>query len=197
MSASSVSKKFAPHKEQLTALQKHVAFLDLNNDGLITFTETFWGCRKLGFHLFLCFLAPFIINIPLAWVTSDSWWPTATIRVKNIRRARYGSDSQIYDTQGNFNEERFETVWREFDIDGDGFLSFYDLIRMTEQFRQAWDFFGWFASKVKWFLLYMLIQEHGKVAKEFVKGQYDGTLFEKIAEVREKHGLKKKSSACN
>jgi len=173
-------------KEKMTALQRHVAFFDLNNDGLITCRETFSAFRKLGFNIFLCILAPFLFNLPLAWWTSDSWWPTLTIRIKNIHKVKHGSDSQVYDHNGNFNEERFEAMWATFDTDGDGYLSFWDLLRMTEQFKRCYDIFGWIASKVLWGLLYLLIQERGRVAKEFVKGQYDGTLFEKIEEVKNK-----------
>jgi len=110
---------FVPPKEEMTALQKHAAFFDLNGDGLVTPMETFRACRKLGFNLFLCLLAPLLINLPFAWWTSPSWWPTLTFRIGNIHRCRHGSDSQIYDQDGNFHEDRFEQFWQRFDKDGD------------------------------------------------------------------------------
>ena len=34
-----------------TALQKHVAFFDSADDGMITWTDTYDGCRALGFSI--------------------------------------------------------------------------------------------------------------------------------------------------
>jgi len=175
-----------------TALQKHAAFFDLNGDGLVTPMETFRACRKLGFNLFLCLLAPLLINLPFAWWTSPSWWPTLTFRIGNIHRCRHGSDSQIYDQDGNFHEDRFEQFWQRFDKDGDEQLSFWELLRATEYQRNGWDFFGWTASKLEWFFLYLLIAEKGKVRKELVRGVFDGTLFEKIEQARSRDKERKR-----
>ncbi|PON94833.1 Caleosin-related [Trema orientale] len=56
---------------------------------------------------------------------------------------------------------------------------------MSEANRVSYDFFGWIVSKVKWILFYYVARdEQGFVAKETVRGLYDGSLFEYLAKKR-------------
>ena len=59
------------------------------------------------------------------------------IKVRNIHKAKHGSDSQMYDHNGNFRAHEFDQLFDSFDLDGDGKLSFLELFRMTESFRYA------------------------------------------------------------
>lgn len=52
--------------------------------------------------------------------------------------------------------------------------------------RVAYDVFGWMASKLEWGFLFILCQENGKISKECMRGQYDGSLFYTLAKRRHK-----------
>jgi hypothetical protein len=52
--------------------------------------------------------------------------------------------------------------------------------------RVAYDFFGWSAAKLEWGFLFILCQENGKISRECVLGQYDGSLFYTLAKRRGK-----------
>lgn len=59
------------------------------------------------------------------------------IKVRNIHKAKHGSDSQMYDHNGNFRAHEFDQLFDSFDLDRDGKLSFFELFRMTEKFRYS------------------------------------------------------------
>jgi len=85
------------------ALLEHIKFFDLNKDGKITIWETYQGFRLLGFNFLLSIFAAVTINFSMAWPTSSSWWPTTTITVQNVERAMHGSDTGVYDENGEFD----------------------------------------------------------------------------------------------
>jgi len=109
--------------------------------------------REIGFGIILSLYAAFLIALAMGWATNEryqilvfcncfttrssrwNWWPSYTVKVKNIKKARHGSDSQMYDINGNFREHEFDQLFASFDTDGDGRLSFLELLRMTEKFR--------------------------------------------------------------
>jgi len=120
-----------------TALVSHVKFFDRKGDGYIRPWDTYNGFREIGFGIILSLYAAFLIALAMGWATNErwNWWPSYTVKVKNIKKARHGSDSQMYDINGNFREHEFDQLFASFDTDGDGRLSFLELLRMTEKFR--------------------------------------------------------------
>jgi peroxygenase len=93
---------------------------------------------------------------------------------------------------GRFIPQKFEEVFTKWDKDGDDKLNFWDMWRMTEDLRVAFDFFGWFAAKFEWITLWLLASdENGMVSREDIRGCFDGSLFYRL-EQREKERIVKK-----
>lgn len=122
-----------------TALYKHVKFFDRDGDGKVGPLDTYRGFRDIGFGILLSLYAAIVIPLAMGWLTNDkwNWWPSVQIKVRNIHKAKHGSDSQMYDHNGNFRAHEFDQLFDSFDLDGDGKLSFLELFRMTESFRYA------------------------------------------------------------
>lgn len=171
-----------------TALYKHVKFFDRDGDGKVGPLDTYRGFRDIGFGILLSLYAAIVIPLAMGWLTNDkwNWWPSVQIKVRNIHKAKHGSDSQMYDHNGNFRAHEFDQLFDSFDLDGDGKLSFLELFRMTESFRMAYDWFGWSAVKLEWGFLFILCQENGKISRESMRSQYDGSLFYTLAKRRGK-----------
>ncbi|CAM6080152.1 unnamed protein product [Sphagnum tenellum] len=179
----------------LSVLQQHVAFFDRNDDGIIYPWETFEGFRAIGFNLLFSFWAMVLINGSFSWVTLDSWIPSPLfpIYIKNIHRAKHGSDSGVYDTEGRFVPEKFEELFSKFAKTEKTRLTPGELWEMTEANRCAMDPFGWTAEKLEWFAVYLLLMDRdGYVPKEGIRGQYDGTIFKYIERENQMKKIQKK-----
>ncbi|CAK9223489.1 unnamed protein product [Sphagnum troendelagicum] len=179
----------------LSVLQQHVTFFDRNKDGIIYPWETFQGFRSVGFNVFISFLAMVIINGAFSYNTQDSWLPSPlfSIIVKNIHKAKHGSDSEVYDTEGRFVPEKFEELFTKFAKTEKSKLSFDELLAMTEANRNAVDPFGWTAEKLEWAITYLLLKDKdGFVTKEAIRGQYDGSVFFYLERQRQQSMMQKK-----
>ncbi|OMO97770.1 Caleosin [Corchorus capsularis] len=148
------------HKHnQMSVLQQHVAFFDQDDNGII-----------------------------YPWEITQGWIPSPffPIYVQNIHKCKHGSDSDIYDPEGRYNPTNIENMFSKYALTVPNKLTFAELWNMTEGNRNAYDLFGWFASKLEWGLLYVLARdEEGMLPKEAVRQCFDGSLFEFYAK---KHG---------
>lgn len=178
-----------------SVLQQHCAFFDRNGDGVIYPWETFAGFRAIGFSLFISFLGSVIINGAFSYVTLNSWIPSPLfpIYLKNIHKAKHGSDSEVYDTEGRFVPSKFEALFQKFAKSDKDKLHFDELYALTRANMNAVDPFGWTAEKLEWGITYLLLKDQGGyVSREQVRGMYDGSLFESIEKQREQSKLRKK-----
>ncbi|XP_078159559.1 putative peroxygenase 4 [Carex rostrata] len=102
--------------EDMTPLQKHVAFFDRNKDGLIYPWETFQGFRAIGAGIGLSIAASLFINFKLGLKTRPGKFPSLffPIHIKNINKGKHGSDTDTFDSEGRFVPEKFEEIFKKY-----------------------------------------------------------------------------------
>ncbi|KAI2628841.1 Caleosin-domain-containing protein [Hypoxylon sp. NC1633] len=181
--------KSQPSKKPLTALQQHVSFFDRDNDGVIWPRDVYHGFRELGFGTLYSLgslLIPVFFSYPIS--LGRSWIPDPFLRiyVDDIHKAKHGSDSSVYDLDGNLSGERFDRVFDRFDTAGTGGLSVGDLAELLRKDRCAADPAGWSFAFMEWWTTWLLLQRDGRVWKEDLRACYDGSLFWRISEARSK-----------
>ncbi|CAB4485836.1 Caleosin-domain-containing protein [Rhizophagus irregularis] len=174
-----------------SVLQQHVEFWDTDHDGVITPLDTWKGFRKLGFSLAFSAVAVGIIHGGFSYPTQKSWIPILgnplfNVYVDTLSKAKHGSDSETFDTEGRFVPEKFEEVFSKYDRDNKGGLSLKDIKQVIRGNANVFDPFGWTSAVFEWGTLYLLCEKDGIVYKEDVRSCYDGSLFFKMQETEEK-----------
>ncbi|KAF5742237.1 peroxygenase [Tripterygium wilfordii] len=134
------------HKHNgMSVLQQHAAFFDQDNDGVIFLSEMFRGFRAIGFNVFASLFFTILIHGTMSYAT-----------LPNIHKVKHGSDFGTYDTEGRFIPANLENIFSKYAHTAPDKLTFGELWNMTQANRNAFDFFGWIASKLEWGVLYLL-----------------------------------------
>ncbi|KAK3150908.1 hypothetical protein QOZ80_3AG0239270 [Eleusine coracana subsp. coracana] len=145
----------------LSVLQQHAAFFDRNGDGIIYPWETFQGMRAIGCGYPVSFLGAFLINLVLSYPTQPGWLPSPlfSIHIKNIHKAKHGSDSEAYDTEGRFDPSKFDAIFSKYGLAHPNALTREELRSMLKGNRNMYDFLGWVAAAGEWLLLYSVAKD--------------------------------------
>eukprot|EP00268_Persea_americana_P014875 TRINITY_DN16702_c0_g2_i1.p1 TRINITY_DN16702_c0_g2~~TRINITY_DN16702_c0_g2_i1.p1 ORF type:complete len:207 (+),score=30.31 TRINITY_DN16702_c0_g2_i1:121-741(+) len=167
---------------ELNVLQKHVAYFDMNHDGIIYPWETYTGFRAIGCGVLLSAASAFLINLALSRRTlPQGKLPSLLlpIYVENIHKAKHGSDSGVYDSDGRFVPSKLEDIFRKHARSNQNALTSQELMDMLKANREPKDYKGWLASWTEWKILFFLCKDKdGLLHKETVRAVYDGSLFE-------------------
>ncbi|GAA5978589.1 hypothetical protein JCM11641_002780 [Rhodosporidiobolus odoratus] len=176
------------HKHE-SVLQQHVAFWDKDQDGVIYPFDIFKGFHELGYSFPICIAAVFIICPLFCLFTFENVWQLVfgAISVRNIHRAKHGSDTGVYDAEGRFVPAMFEAIFARHDKGNKGGLTFVEGLKMIHRNRNVLDPVGWSAEFFELLATYILIwPKDGVIRKEDWRTVYDGSIFFSIAE-RERH----------
>lgn len=172
----------------LTALQQHIIFWDRDCDNVIYPHNVYTGFREIGFSIpfsLASLLIPVFFSYPTRLAHSYIPDPLFRIYVSSIHKAKHGSDTSIYDIEGNFRVQFFEDMFIEYDSAKTGSLGASDLLRMVGRNRVAADPAGWSFAAMEWGTTWLLLQREGRVWKEDLRECYNGTLFWRLKEERE------------
>ncbi|KAF8972530.1 Caleosin [Flammula alnicola] len=175
---------FAPGKKN-TDLQSHVAFFDRDCDGIIWPSDTYMGFRDLQFNIIFSILSMLFIHGGFSYVTWGRILPDPFFRlkIKYMHRGKHGSDSEVYTTLGEFDNDRFNYMFDMYSSEPHTHLKFNEGVRMVHGNMNPYDFFGWFAATLEWLATYILLwpQDPMGMKKEDVKAVYNGSIFYKIS----------------
>ncbi|XP_074567759.1 putative peroxygenase 4 isoform X2 [Curcuma longa] len=172
----------------LTPLQRHVAFFDRNNDGIIYPSETYQGFRAIGCGVVLSAVSAVFINGFLSPKTNPgkSPFPYFPIYVKNIQEGKHGSDTGVYDSEGRFVASKFEEIFQKHAMTNPEALSSKELKEMLKANQEPNDRKGGLASWTEWRVLYNLCKDkEGFLHKDTIRAVYDGSLFLKLEKERQ------------
>ncbi|KAM0890888.1 hypothetical protein ACQ4PT_026757 [Festuca glaucescens] len=193
-----------------TALQQHVAYFDTDNDGIVTYSETEAGLRRIGLGAATATAAAALINGVIGPKTrpvrssssrlsarvqysnltdgSDKIEDNATtsrmdIYIENIQKGIHGSDTGSYDAQGRFVQAKFDEIFIKYAKAEPNALNQTELEEMRHANRGSNDYSGWAASKAEWDMLYSLAKDKdGFLQKDTARAVYDGSLFVTLAQ---------------
>ncbi|XP_016440515.2 putative peroxygenase 5 [Nicotiana tabacum] len=172
------------NNHEVTPLEKHVMFFDINNDGIAYPSQTFQAFRKMGRGIFRSMFAAVLIHITLSHKTRPGKCPSLffPIVVKNIKYTIHGSDSGAYDSEGRFVPEKFEEIFKQHANQNAESSTHNEVKELLKAKGDPKDYFGWANASVDWNSLYDLGKnKDGILTKETVRAVYDGSLFEQKA----------------
>ncbi|CAM0944324.1 unnamed protein product [Alopecurus aequalis] len=177
----------------MTALQKHAAFFDANNDGVVTFSETYQAFRDMGFGFAASTASATFINGALCPKTrpeNDS--SRLSVYIANIHKGIHGSDTGAYDSQGRFVPEKFDEIFAKHGRTVPDALTSTEVDELISANRQPSDYAGWAGAEGEWRILYSIGKDKdGLLRKDAARDVYDGSLFARVVQERRRRSARK------
>ncbi|KAH7100259.1 Caleosin related protein-domain-containing protein [Auriculariales sp. MPI-PUGE-AT-0066] len=171
-----------------SALEKHCAFFDRDNDGIISPLDTLRGLLAINFGLIMSIIATVIIHFGFAYTSQPGILPDPFFRfhVPNAYHCKHGSDSNTYDTEGRYVPQKFDDIFEKYSTaPNKDYLTVFDTVRMIRGNRLTADPFGWFAAVFEWFAFWWLVWPHDRhLMRDDVRALYSGELFYELAQRR-------------
>ncbi|MEJ7730521.1 MAG: caleosin family protein [Polyangiaceae bacterium] len=135
-------------RRDYTALQRHVAYFDGDDDGLVGWRETYRGIRALGAGVGWSASLAAIIVLALGKLTGGGW---TTVRVANIHRGKHPSDTGVFDAAGELILPRFQALFasvaQSSAADRISFAEFRAFMKLGPQSALG-SFFSWAEAKL-------------------------------------------------
>ncbi|KAJ9138345.1 Caleosin domain-containing protein [Pleurostoma richardsiae] len=175
---------YAQRHRHMTVIQQHCDFFDADQDGVIWPHDTFWGFHRLGFGIALSLVAVLIIHANFSYPTVPGYVPDPFFRLytANIHKAKHGSDTGTYDTEGRFIPQKFEDMFAKYAREDKDSLTLSDIWALHKGQRLIADPIGWGGAFFEWLATYLMLwPEDGKMKKEDIRRIYDGSLFFALA----------------
>lgn len=172
------------NNNDMSVLQQHVAFFDKDKDGIIYPIDNYRGLRAIGFSVPASLFLAVVTHVSFSYCTLPGWIPSLKfpIYIENIHRAKHGSDTESYDTEGRFDPSKFDAIFSKYAIKHQDKLTFWEIQCMLKANRNLNDIFGWLAAQIEWLPLYVIAKnKDGLLEKETIRRLYDGSLFEALA----------------
>eukprot|EP00253_Pinus_taeda_P017223 PITA_17223 len=142
------------------------------------------GFRAIGVNIILSLVAAVLIHVAFSYYTLPGWIPSLKlpIYIDNIHKAKHGSDSETYDTEGRFAPEKFDASFSKYAMKDPNKLTFMEIQGMLKANRNSNDFLGWGAAELEWTFLYHIGKNReGFLEKETIRRMFDGSLWEILA----------------
>lgn len=168
---------------------------------IITPVEVYRGFRDLGFCV-LFSLGGLLINLFFSYPTTlgHTWLPDPLFRIytSSIHKAKHGSDSGTYSSDGHLRPSLLDEMFQRMDSnvaenetladmeDREASLGVGDLFRLHAKNRVAADPAGWSFAAMEWWTTWLLLQKDGRIWEKDLRAMYDGTLFWTIRDERRK-----------
>eukprot|EP00253_Pinus_taeda_P028304 PITA_28304 len=125
----------------MSLLQQHCVFFDKDMDGIIYPSDSYKGFRALGFNVILSLVAMVVIHLAFSYYTLPGWIPSLKlpIYIDNIHKAKHGSDSETYNTEGRFAPEKFDAIFNKYATKHPNKLNFMKIQCMLRIHGNLWE----------------------------------------------------------
>jgi peroxygenase len=183
-------------EKKLTVMEKHCEFFDRNKDGMIYPWETWEGFRAIGFGYILSMIGVVFIHLSFVLFANRSWIPNPRfgLDLKMMHKCKHGSDSEVYDHDGRMDKNKLDEIFKKYSDRPDS-IPVRNLFWMTQEKWEGFDFFGWFAEKLEWGFLTILVKtDDWRIRREDIEAQFDGSLFYKLEQRNKAKGKGKRSA---
>lgn len=173
---------FRVHVGDQTKLKLHTMAMDANNDGWLTFSESYDTMRDMGFGRLRAFLLSAATSLLLAPKTNDKF--STKLNIANAEKTERAFFLTGFDSKEKL-EARLDEIMAE-DLDQDGFVTLEDLERLVDKRTAKMESrLGAkainYLNKGEWQALFSLMPGE-RMTRDELRDFYKGSLFFSLLE---------------